>query len=371
MTLTANPNNLPGTTFNWTRNNTGNPIGMPANGSGSPIVGTLTLTNGTLVAQTTTFTITTTVNGCTSPSTTASVTVNPLATVTGGGNATYCDGAAAPAINFGSNIAGSTYAWTSSIDVGFGTSGTGNIPAYTASNATAAPVTATVSVTAILNGCTGPVRTFTITVNPTPDASITANYCAVPGFIQLTANPATGCTYLWNTAQTINPILVNVAAQYSVVVTNTYGCSATAILPVAIELVTNGNFSAGHVGFTSAYGYVPPAPNCLWPEGLFTVDWNPNFDHTNFWGRDHTARVLNPAPVNTGNLLIINGSGSNPPIVVWQEVLTVLPNTPYYFSAWAMSMNSVPPYAQLRFNVNGTQVGTTAILPPRPQNNNP
>jgi hypothetical protein len=368
ITLT-NPNNVPGTTFSWTRNNTVNLTGMPASGSGSTITGTLT--NVTLVSQTTIFTITATANGCTSASTTASVIIKPVATVNAVTNATYCNGAAATAITFGSNIAGSTYAWTSTIDVGFGTSGIGNIPVYTASNGIATPIIATVSVTAIVNGCTGPVRTFTVTVNPTPVPTITANYCAVPGFIQLTASPTTGVTYLWSTEQTINPILVNIAAQYSVIVTSTYGCSATAILPVSTELVVNGNFSAGNVGFTSVYSYVAPAPNALWPEGLYTVDWNPNYDHTNFWGRDHTDGVLNPVPTNAGNLMIVNGAGATPQIAVWQEVLTVLPNMPYYFSAWAMSMNSVEPYAQLRFSVNGTLVGTTAVLPSRPQNNNP
>ena len=368
ITLT-NPNNLSGTTFSWTRNNTTNLTGIAASGSGSTISGTLS--NITLVAQTTIFTITASSNGCTSASTTASVIVNPVATVNAVTNATYCNGAAATAINFGSNIAGSTYAWTSTKDVGFGASGTGNIPAYTATNGTAAPAIATVGVTAIVNGCTGPVRTFTVTVNPTPVPSITPNYCINPGYITLTAIPTTGATYLWSTGQTINPILVNIASQYSVIVTNTYGCSATAILPVAIELVTNGNFSAGNVGFTSAYGYVAPGPNALWPEGLYSVDWNPNYDHNNFWGRDHTGGVMNPVPTNAGNMMAINGSGSNPPIVVWQEVLTVVPGITYYFSAWAMSLNSVTPYAQLRFNVNGTQIGTTAVLPPRVQNNNP
>ncbi len=61
--------------------------------------------------------------------------------------------------------------------------------------------------------------------------------------------------------------------------------------------------------------------------------------------------------------MIVNGfpNGSPQPIV-WQETVNVLPNTTYYFSAWAMSLNSAGPFASLRFDVNGTQTGLTATL---------
>ena len=136
-------------------------------------------------------------------------------------------------------------------------------------------------------------------VNQTPIPTINANYCSVPGKIQLTATG--GGTYLWSTGATTNIILVDLAGIYSV--TATVGsCSATAILGVANELVVNGNFSAGYSGFTSAYGYVAPAPNSLLPEGLYTVYNNPTYTHPQFFGRDHTT--------NSGNMMIVNGSGS-------------------------------------------------------------
>ena len=54
--------------------------------------------------------------------------------------------------------------------------------------------------------------------------------------------------------------------------------------------------------------------------------------------------------------MIINGHGT---LVIWKETVNVLPNTTYYFSGWAMSVNNSGPFAELRFSVNGTQVGTT------------
>src|SRR5690606_17143448 len=51
---------------------------------------------------------------------------------------------------------------------------------------------------------------------------------------------------------------------------------------------------------------------------------------------------------------------------VWEQTVNVQPNSDYYFSAWAMSINKAGNYAKLRFEVNGVQVGTTAVLGPGP-----
>ena len=211
------------------------------------------------------------------------------------------------------------------------------------------------------DGCSTTSAPVAIVINPIPQPTVTADYCSVPGKIRLTAMG--GGTYSWLPPlnSTSNFIDVDVAGNYGVVVTNG-GCSATKYLGVSNELVVNGDFSSGNTGFSSAYGYAAPATNSLVPEGLYSVYTNPNFTHSNFWGKDHTT--------NTGNMMIINGSGSNPPVAVWQETTPVVPGINYYFSAWAISLNSVPPYAQLQFNVNGTLVGTTAVLPARAQNNN-
>ncbi len=216
----------------------------------------------------------------------------------------------------------------------------------------------TVSYTDPATGCSKSAST-TIVVNPVPVVTIQPNYCAVPGHVRLTASG--GTSYTWSTGETTNPILTDIANTYGVSSTNAFGCTGSAFLPVSTELVTNGDFSSGNSGFTNAYGYTTAA-NGLLPEGLYAVGSDPNYFHNNFWGRDHTT--------NSGNFLIVNGIGSAG-VVVWQETVTVLPNTEYYFSAWAISLNSVAPYANLQFNVNGSLVGTTAPLAARAANNNP
>lgn len=228
---------------------------------------------------------------------------------------------------------------------------TAGSPVYTATTTTSA-------------GCSKS-QNVTLTVNPKPVVTIVADYCYGGGKIQLTATstPA-GASWLWNTGETTQSILVDVAGNYIVTVTSAAGCTGTGSTTVAQELVVNGDFSAGNTGFTSTYNYTAPTSGSMYPENLYTVYNDPTFTHGTFFGRDHTT--------NTGNFMIINGSGTTPPPSVWEETVTVLPNTDYYFSAWAVSLNSVGPYANLQFKVNGTQVGTTTgPLPARPHDNNP
>ena len=313
---------------------------------------------------------------------TITILVDPLPTVNAVSGSTNCSGILVPAIPFTSNPAGGTFAWTSNINIGFGTYGTGNIPAFTALNLTAAPVTAIVSVTATLNGCTGSATTFTIIVNPAPTPTITADYCSIPGHIQLTANPAGMQSYLWNTGTppfTTRVIVVDAVAIYNVTVTNSQGCSATAYLSVSTELVTDGsftNFIPATPAFFTEYTqnqafYTGVNTSGLWPEGYYAVNtsaWSgypgaPNGYHPSFHGRDHTN---NSAGLR--KFMMINGSTSlinTPPPphyrTIWQQTVAIQPNKDYYFSAWAMNLNPASP-AKLQFEINGIPVGTFADL---------
>lgn len=222
--------------------------------------------------------------------------------------------------------------------------------------------TYTVTYTNPISFCSASTSVIIATL-PLPAASITADYCAQPGCVQLTASG--GGTYLWNTTppSTNQTICVDEAGIYSVAVTGGNGCTAPAFLSVANELVTNGTFDAGNSGFTTNYGYVADIPGVqdeLWPEGLYSVGYDAYNYHTNFYGKDRTN-------AGTGQFMIVNGLGSS--LVIWQQTVPVYPNTNYYFSAWAMSTNDEGNYARLRFEVNGVQVGTIAELGPGPANN--
>lgn len=213
----------------------------------------------------------------------------------------------------------------------------------------------TVSYTNPISGCKNSATTTVTSLVP-PTATIEADYCKVPGKIQLTATG--GGDYLWSTGAITSVIVVDIAGVYSVTVTGANGCSTVANLNVSSDLVVNGNFSAGNTGFTSGYGYDPAANGLVCCESEYAVYSNAQFTHSNFWGFDKTSGT----GTGSANFLIVNGAKYAPQPVVWQQTVTVLPNTDYYFAAYAISLNDVAPFAKLRFEVNGVQVGSTATL---------
>lgn len=119
-----------------------------------------------------------------------------------------------------------------------------------------------------------------------------------------------------------------------------------------VNLITNGNFSAGNSGFTSAYNFA--ANNTT--EGQYFVGtspqaWNPSLSNCG----DHTS--------GNGNMLLVNGS----PVAnvnVWSQTINVSPNTNYAFSTWIQALWPPNP-AQLQFAINGRDLGSpiTASLP--------
>ena len=103
------------------------------------------------------------------------------------------------------------------------------------------------------------------------------------------------------------------------------------------------------------YAYKPDIPavnNELVPDDAnngYAVGTNGQNYHPNFWGIDHTRNQT-----GNRNFMLVNGHGNT--LTIWKETVNVLPNTDYYFSAWAMSLNAVAPYAKLQFEVNGVKV---------------
>jgi hypothetical protein len=167
--------------------------------------------------------------------------------------------------------------------------------------------------------------------------------------VQLTASGAD--VYSWSPSTGLsNASIANPIANPTVTTTYSLNVGAT-----SGQLVTNGDFSNGNTGFTSAYGYVSPPGNGskLYPEGLYAVDSNANTYHGNFFGRDHTT--------GNGNYMIINGAtlaGQD----IWSQTVNITSNTNYNFSTWITSVNTTSP-AQLRFEINGVLLGPVITAP--------
>jgi len=134
------------------------------------------------------------------------ITVSAPPTVTVPVNATYCPGDLVPASAYTSNPAGGTYTWTNSnTAIGLGAGGAGSAPGFTATNATGAAITGTITVTPTLNGCIGTPVAYTITVDPTPTVTVPANATYCPGVAVpaggYTSTPA-GATFTWTNSNT-------------------------------------------------------------------------------------------------------------------------------------------------------------------------
>ena len=165
-----------------------------------------TTVNATLAAVTTTYTLTVTdANGCTATDL-VDVTVNVSPTLTAVNNQTVCTGAQTNSVAFTDNLTGTTYAWTNDTpSIGLAASASGNIAAFTAINAGAAPVSATISFTGSNSGCTSVPTTFTITVNPIPTVDAITDQSVCAGATNAAVVPTgavTGTNYDWTNTNT-------------------------------------------------------------------------------------------------------------------------------------------------------------------------
>ena len=168
-------NNLSGTTFTWTRDNTTSVTGIAASGSGD-ITGTLV--NITGVPQTVIFTIIPTTAGCVGTAITATIIVGaePLAVATPS-TQNQCSDVAITTIvlTTSNNLAGTTYAWTrdnTTSVTGVAASGTGDISG-TLTNATNVPQTVIFTITPTSAGlCVGTAITATVIIAPKATTSV-------------------------------------------------------------------------------------------------------------------------------------------------------------------------------------------------------
>jgi len=164
----------------------------------------------------------------------------------------------------------------------------------------------------------------------------------------LSVDPGIGAPYQWSDGDTTFSTTVTQSGQYWWQAPD-----------FAHNSVINGDFSGGNAGFTSQYNYIDPLGSTGWAgaltaEDYYTVSGDPHISHANFFHMgDHTT--------GTGNMMVVNGAPQYNQ-VVWNEDITVIPNTVYIFSIWAASVNPAAP-ATLTFSINGTLLGVIQLTP--------
>lgn len=126
-----------------------------------------------------------------------------------------------------------------------------------------------------------------------------------------------------------------------------------------INLVTNGDFTAGNCCFTSDYAYQPdgPALDDLWQPGVYGVDDSAVGRHP-YWVAqgDHTT--------GDGQMLLVNGQTTSVSSV-WRQTVDVAADTDYFFEAWGMNLccnfEGAWGTPSLEFYINGLLVGSGLI----------
>jgi gliding motility-associated-like protein len=121
------------------------------------------------------YTVTVLLNGCQAQQI-IPVVVSPAPTVTAVTPISLCSGGTVPATTFTGTPATATFTWTNNQpSIGLAASGNGGLPSFTATNNSANPVTATISVVPHLGTCNGTASNFTITVSPAPTITVPAS----------------------------------------------------------------------------------------------------------------------------------------------------------------------------------------------------
>lgn len=116
---------------------------------------------------------------------------------------------------------------------------------------------------------------------------------------------------------------------------------------VGQNIIINGDFEQGGVGFTS--GYTDGCALNVLNEGRYCVNPNPKATHNGFRTcGDHTS--------GTGNMMVVNAA-TTAGVSVWCQTVTVEPATDYEFSGWITSVHPSNP-AILEFKINGALMGS-------------
>ncbi|MEI7831102.1 MAG: YDG domain-containing protein, partial [Prolixibacteraceae bacterium] len=282
--ITANTGGT--TTYAWTNSNPD--IGLAASGTCS--IPVFTAVNQGTAPVSATITVTPTFSnggdGCSGPSKTFEITVDPSGQAKAIGSQLLCSGSATSAVNFETlNTGGeTTYTWTNSkSSIGLPASGSGNIASFTAVNSGTAPVTATIAVTPYYsnNGvtCEGGSKIFTITVNPAAQVNQPANLTLCNGsgssVAFATANIGGTTTYAWSNSNTA------------------VGLAASGIGNIPAFIAINAGTAPATATITVTPTYANGGVTCEGPAKSFTVTINP------------TAQVSQPA-----SQMICSGSSS-------------------------------------------------------------
>jgi gliding motility-associated-like protein len=249
-----------GTTYSWSRATITGISNTAVSGQTTNTI-TESLINTTSAPVNVLYTIIPSANGCTGPTFTYTITVNPTPTVTSAASAITCNNTA-QSYTITSNVSGTTYSWSRAAVAGISNGAvsgqTTNTITESLINTTAAPIDVIYSIVPTANSCTGPAFTYTITVNPTPTVTSAANAITCNNTAQnyTITGSVSGTTYSWSRAAVAGISNSAVSGQTSNIIN---------------EVLTNTTAAPIDV----IYSIVPTANSCTGPAFTYTVTVNP------------------------------------------------------------------------------------------------
>ena len=182
-----------------------------------------------------------------------------------------CTGSTTSAVSLVATPSATTsFAWTNSrTSIGLAASGTGNIAAFTATNYTNAPVTATVVVTPTNTesaggttvACVGPTQSYTYTVNPIPTVNTVAdqNVCAGTAVTLPFSGFVAGTVFEWTNSNTAIGLAASGTGNLSYTATNTTSAPITSTVVVTPKFTNpsgvTANTAPGGVEWCVIYDY--------------------------------------------------------------------------------------------------------------------
>ncbi len=130
------------------------------------------------------------------------------------------------------------------------------------------------TVTVTNNGCTNTTPAINVTVNPNPNATISANgplsFCQ-GGNVILTASA--GSSWLWSNGATTQSITVNNSGNFSVTVTNASGCSNTSA-STSVSVSPNPQVTISAAPYTRLFpGLSTTLTANVSPAGSYNYTW--------------------------------------------------------------------------------------------------
>ena len=242
---------------------------------------------------------------------------------------------------------------------GYGIGGSGVYTNYTLSG----PIPPLNSTTGFFTGL--PPGNYTLTVTDNTGASFPQPGIIIPNPAGLTLTAASpticiggsttltasgGGPYTWSVVPGTEVVPTGANPTVSPSVNATYTVNSTTVTPN--NLIYNGDFFLGNVGFTTDYTYYNPN-NPTFAQRAYGIVTNPNSWEPGF-------ASCGDRGTGSGRMMVIDGSTSNGGNdKFWCQTVPVTPGQNYNFSYWAQTL-ALPSPAIIDVVINGVSLGTNA-----------